>query len=332
MKKLLRSALIGILCAALLFAAVPLHHARAEYAIATGTVNTGKLNLRSGPGITNGIVDTLNQGETVSIYEVAGDWLRIDAQRSGQSGYVYGKYITLDGTSISAYGFAITTGKVHLREEATSKSTSLAIVPKGAAVTVYYATDSTGFYRVRVHGTLKDGFISPLYLKIITRVQPIDLDTTKSAGYVNASNVNFRTGPGLGYLVLDTLAKRTQVMVLDAGISWYKVQLKSTGVSGYIYARYVTVTSAESTPAPTPQVEPDQGTIGWLNAGGVNFRTGPSVKYESVDVLSKNTLVWYQGKSGNWLKVTLVETKQDGYIFSKFVSFPEPTPTPTVTP
>ena len=332
MKRNINKAFAFILCLALVFALAPQQSARADYVIAKGYVNTTKLYLRAGPGVSNAIVDTLYHDEKVNIYDTEGYWLKVDVPASGKSGYVYGKSISLDGASITAYGFGVTTGKVHLREEPTSKSLSLAIVPKDTAVTVYFSDDYTGFYRVTVHGTLDEGYISPLYLSITSRVDPDEPDPTDKVGYISASVVNFRTGPGTGYLVLDQLKKHTQLTILDAGIDWYKVQVHETGLSGYVFAKYVTMTNPGSTPSPEPTSIPDPGAGGYINANGVNIRSGPSVSYDSFAILNKNEYIWYQGVSGNWFKVTVVSTRQVGWVFAKFTTFPSPTPAPTPQP
>lgn len=321
-----------MLCAVLLTVALPMQEARADYVLAKGDVQSDKLFLRSGPDTKYSIVDTLYRKTKLNIYEVDGFWLRVDVPETGKSGYVYGKFVGLDGKTISGYGFGVTTGKIHLREEATSKSKSLAIVPKNAALTVYYSDDFTGFYRVTVHETGMEGFVSPLYLSIVSRVDPDEPDPSDQAGYINASVVNFRTGPGTGYLVLDQLAKHTQVTVLEAGIDWYKIQVKETGISGYVFGKYVTVTNPGATPTPPPLSIPDPGAGGTINVNGVNFREGPSTSYKSLGTLNKDEYIWYNGVSGNWFKITVVATRQVGWVFSKFTTFPTPTPAPTPQP
>ena len=128
--------LAGLFCIALIVGMMPMREAHAESALASGFVNTAKLNLRKGVGTRNAIVDTLAKDTAVNIYEVSGTWLRIDVPSTGKSGYVSGKYITVNSTSLSAYALGCTSGRVNLRKEATSKSTSLAVVAVNAGLTV----------------------------------------------------------------------------------------------------------------------------------------------------------------------------------------------------
>jgi uncharacterized protein YgiM (DUF1202 family) len=88
--------LAAALCLLLAGVALPLRGALAESTLATGYVNTAKLNLRKGAGTGNAIVDTLAKSTAVNIYEVVGTWLRIDVPSTGKSGYVSGKYNTVN--------------------------------------------------------------------------------------------------------------------------------------------------------------------------------------------------------------------------------------------
>ena len=78
--------LAGIFGILLLFSALPQESAHAETALATGFVNTAKLNMRSGPGTRNSIVASLVKNDAVNVYEVSGTWLRIDVPATGKSG------------------------------------------------------------------------------------------------------------------------------------------------------------------------------------------------------------------------------------------------------
>lgn len=61
-----------LLSLALLAVLLPQTVAHAETALATGFVNTAKLNMRSGVGTGNSIVETLKKDTAVNVYEVAG--------------------------------------------------------------------------------------------------------------------------------------------------------------------------------------------------------------------------------------------------------------------
>lgn len=60
------------------------------------------------------------------------------------------------------------------------------------------------------------------------------------------ANVNFRTGPGTGYSIIQTLTTGTQILVISkVSTNWYKA--KYNGTNGYISANYVSEKSTANT-------------------------------------------------------------------------------------
>ena len=303
-----------------------------EYVIAEGVVDSSKLNMRSGPDTTYKVIDTLYREARLLIYAVDGYWLKVASLSSGTEGYVYGKYVALDGSSISAYGFGITLDDAELFASASRDSQRLGIVPRGSGLTIYYSDKVTGYYCVSVHDTLEEGFIAPLYLGIVSRVKPSDANMVDKAGYISGNLVNFRTGPGTGYRVIDKLEKGTKLYVLGVGIDWYHVQVESTGISGYVYGKYVTLKNPITPPTPKPTTLPETGQRGYINAGSVNIRKGPSSDHDSIGVLKENEPVSFEGASGSWFKVSALYARLVGWVYAKYITFPDPTPTPGLTP
>ena len=303
-----------------------------DYVIAKGSVHSSKLNMRSGPDTTYKVIDTLYREARLLIFAADGYWLKVESVDSGKIGYVYGKYVGLDGASFSGYGFGLTLDDAELYAEPSRESDVTGIVPHGSAVTILYSDKVTGYYCVSVHDTLKEGFIAPLYMSIICRVKPSDNDFEDKTGYISGNLVNMRTGPGTGYRVIDKLNKGVEIVVLSVGIDWYKIQVKSTGISGYVYGKYVTLKNPGSTPTPEPPVLPDFGTRGFINANGVNIRSGPSADYDSVGLLNKGEPLRYEGAYGNWFKVSALYARLVGWVYADYIDIPDPTPTPQLTP
>lgn len=64
-----------------------------------------------------------------------------------------------------------------------------------------------------------------------------------ASGYVNASDVNLRSGAGTNYSVVTCMSKNTKFTFVDGKVynsSWYKIKL-SNGKVGYIYKSYASV-------------------------------------------------------------------------------------------
>ena len=303
-----------------------------DYVIAKGSVHSSKLNVRSGPDTNTKVVDTLYREARLLIFAVDGYWLKVEVVDSGTVGYVYGKYVGLDGASFSGYGFGLTLDDAQLYKDATDKSEVVGVVPRSAGVTILYSDKVTGYYCVSVHDSLKEGFIAPLYMSIVCRVKPSDADFEGETGYISGNLVNMRSGPGTGYRVIDKLTKGTELNVLEAGINWYNVQVVQTGISGYVYADYVTLDHPGTTPPPEPPELPDPGDRGFINANGVNIRSGPSADYDSLGKLDNGEPVSFEGSKGNWFKVSALYARLVGWVYADFIDFPDPTPTPQMTP
>jgi len=181
-------------------------------------------------------------------------------------------------------------------------------------------------------------------IKIFAAVLVFSMCLTVSAfaesGTVTGSDVNFRSGPGTNYSVIDCLDKGTSLTVEDrSDSSWYKVTYN--GKTGFIFANYVSVT--EETSAPTQVVS--EGTPGYINAMYVRFRSGPSTGYSVLGSYNTGTQLTILGLNGEWTYVTINGT--NGYVFSRYVSAngtssqqteetvveqPQPTPQPTPEP
>lgn len=61
--------------------------------------------------------------------------------------------------------------------------------------------------------------------------------STTTAVVVNTPEVNFRTGPGTGYRIVDSLVRGTKVEVLGTSGSWSKVRVGST--TGWVHSYYL---------------------------------------------------------------------------------------------
>ena len=303
-----------------------------DYVIAKGAVHSAKLNMRSGPDTNAKVIDTLYREARLLIFAVDGYWLKVESVDSGKIGYVFGKYVGLDGASFSGYGFGLTLDDAELYTKPTRESEISGIVPHGSGVTILYSDKKTGYYCVSVHDSLKEGFIAPLYMSIVCRVKPSDANYEDKTGYISGTLVNMRTGPGTSYRVIDSLPRGTALKVLSVGIDWYKIQVQNTGISGYVYGKYVSLKNPGSTPTPEPPVLPDLGARGFINANGVNIRSGPSAEDKSIGKLDKGEPLSYEGAYNNWFKVSALYARLVGWVYVDFIDFPDPTPTPKMTP
>ncbi len=312
--KRLLSALLAAVMLGALVGAFP-SPALAENALTTGTANTDKLNIRSGPGLNKSIVTTIDRGTEMNIYAVEGEWLRVDIPSEGKSGYARGKYVLVNAPSIPFYGLGSTTGKVHLRAKANTNSDSRATLAANTGLSILSIADN-GWYNVRVHATGKEGYVSNRYVKVVCKA------VQGSAGQqavITGSGVNLRSGAGTGYESLAKLAKNTAVTVLGVDGTWSQVKVTATGKTGYVSSSYVRLGAAGAEEIKGNAV---------ISSSGVHFRTGPGTGYSSLGKLSKGTAVTVKGTSGSWYQLTVNSTGKTGYVYKTFVRVSTATPTP----
>ncbi len=153
---------------------------------------------------------------------------------------------------------------------------------------------------------------------------------------ITGNDVNFRSGPGTNYNVIDCLAKGTTVTVTDrSNASWYGVSYN--GNTGFVSSSYLNITEEIDSNI----IIIGGGDEGYINAMYVRFRSGPSTSSSILGEYNTGTTLTINGTSGEWTSVTI--NGKDGYVYSSYVSkgtpasadpttTAEPTSTPEATP
>ncbi|RIK38772.1 MAG: hypothetical protein DCC55_20120 [Chloroflexi bacterium] len=152
-------------------------------------------------------------------------------------------------------------------------------------------------------------------------------------------NLNIRTGPGLNFPVLVTLAP-SQGFVLagrNADGSWLQVRVPD-GRLGWVSTAVITTTlnlatlpvvtdaPAVVTAPPATPAEPVAGTGGQalgtvVNANNLNVRTGPGLAYGFLSSLPLGSSVVLEGRNadGSWLQVRLADGRL-GWVSSAYMT------------
>jgi uncharacterized protein YgiM (DUF1202 family) len=141
-----------------------------------------------------------------------------------------------------------------------------------------------------------------------------------AAGIINASGVNIRAGASTTTRSYGKLMKNTSLGLYEKIGSWYRVRVLSTGLEGYVYAKYVTMTQTSSSSSGSSS---SGSSAGYINASGVNVRTGASTRYNRLGTLSRYTSVKVIGSVGSWYQVEIPSVDVSGYVFAKYVTLTE---------
>ncbi len=141
-----------------------------------------------------------------------------------------------------------------------------------------------------------------------------------AAGAINANGVNIRAGSSTASKSYGKLMKNTELGLYEKVGSWYRVRVSATGLDGFVYAKYVSITQ---TGAGSSASGGSAYSKGYINASGVNVRTGNSTRYNSLGTFARNTSVRVLGSSGSWYQIEIPSADVTGYVFAKYVTLTE---------
>jgi cell wall-associated NlpC family hydrolase len=249
----------------------------------SATVNSapGGLNCRAGGGMGNTVITVLSHGSTVSLRGAASNgWQPVTC--AGQNGFVSSQYLNYGGgtsggntsggntsggstsgggsgtTGETLYVSGTGGGGVRLRSSGGLSGSILAIVPEGAAVTVRNGSLS-GWTAVSYGGS--NGYISSDYLARNGSTPGGSTPggsnnngggTSGASGMVNgdhglvSDNLNLRYSASLSAGVAAVAPSGTVVLITGGATNGF-YPVTWDGLNGYMYAQYLTKTSAALT-------------------------------------------------------------------------------------
>ena len=148
-------------------------------------------------------------------------------------------------SSLAAPAVVTAQDGLRLRAASSTASSVLTLLPSGSALDVLEAVDDS-WYRVRAGQ--REGYVSSQYVRLtggdaapsdeVTPSEPAPsapAEDTKTYGFVNASTLNVRKGPGTDQAKVTSLSAGAQVEILEVLDGWYRIE------KGYVSADYVTL-------------------------------------------------------------------------------------------
>lgn len=261
----------------------------------TGKVTASVLNIRSGPGTSYSILGSFGRGDTVCVTEAGskGGWHQI--LYGGQVAYLYANYVDLSQPVIGV----ITASVLNVRTGPGTSNQTLGTLKKGDKVEIIQQNAATDWHKILYSGA--EAYVHASYVTISGAETPGTTPSTDAQyASVNASKLNFRKGAGLSSSVIRTLSRGDVVQVLEQGSTWYKV--KYGGVTGYMYASYLKLSSAS---------------YGKVNASVLNVRSGTSTSTSILGKLSRGDVVEILTKGSNWHKIRYKSST--AYVYAKYI-------------
>ena len=267
---------------------------------ATIVTNSGRLRVRSGPGANYDIVTYLNNGDTVTVLSVEGEWAQIRTA-DGQEGFVSTAFLQMnEADTADTSATASDASQTAATEPADTASTASTVEEAASAETAAQAegersaTVSTSNGRLRV-----------------------------------------RSGPGADYDIVAYLNDGDTVTVLSVEGDWAKIRT-ADGQEGYTSVEFLNI---EEAPAPETdtQAESENPTEGETAAqeaegtatisttsGRLRVRSGPGANYDIVAYLYNGDTVTVLSIDGEWAKVR-TEDGEEGYVSVSFLNMTDDT-------
>ena len=311
---------------------------------AVGVVNTGQLNVRSGPGTEYNVTASVYQGHTVQLLgrNTFSTWLKVRLF-DGQEGWVNAKYITTnypignlpvmwdDAVIPGAPTAIVTAGNLNIRTGPGASYTAITSIPYGTTLTLVGRNADGTWVKVRASNG-QEGWVNASYLTTSVPVSSLPIvdgssGTGTATAVVTTGALNVRSGPGTQYGTVTVVYQGNQLTLIgrNSDGSWVKVRT-ANGTEGWVNATLIqTNVPISNLPVVDGSTSPGQPVqpIAYnavVTTGALNVRSGPSTAYSSVTVVSQGTEMNLIGRSATtgWVQVALPGGQQ-GWVNPNYI-------------
>lgn len=252
---------------------------------------TTYVHVRNAAGMNGTILGVLSPADSVPVVGMKNGWYEV--KYKDQNAYVYQEYLNFEGSSADG---DVEDGKetdmaatvnVHVRADATTNSSVLAVLKKDEKVQVTGKKDS--WYKVKYNGN--PGYVYAEYLDFINA----DNGSTESTGtsLEATTAVNVRAAAGNDGSVIGVLSKGEKVTSTGMENGWYKVTYN--GKTGYVWNYFL---QASSKPADTAE----KGKV-LTTTVNVNLRTNSSTNARIIRVVPAGAQVTVLDYENGWYRV-----------------------------
>ncbi|WP_420630953.1 SH3 domain-containing protein [Candidatus Leptofilum sp.] len=328
---------------------------------ATAVIETGQLNVRSGPGIEYSVRTTVNQGAVVTLLGRNADssWAYIQTVAAVR-GWVNASptYITpsiaintLDvvtaeaptaqptntptptATAVSGASATIATGALNVRSGPSLAYSPVTVVTQGTVVSLIGRNGDSSWAKIRLsNGT--EGWVNADGAYITPNVSISSLPLADSAtapsssatALVSTGALNVRSGPGVTYSVLTAVSQGQTVILLgrNADSSWAKIRLGNS-IEGWVNVSLITPSVSISSLPLADSPAPPEPPVPVAPGAVLSLRSGPGFNYPVTGSVYQGLQVNAIGRNADstWLKVRLSDG-QEGWIGAQYVQLSIP--------
>lgn len=260
-------------------------------------ITTVALNMRSGPGLSNGIVTVIPAGATVQVTGAAQSGF-LPVSWNGSTGWASSSYLTLSGSSGtpsgSATGSASTTVSLNMRSGPGTGYGIIRVLPAGTTVSL---TGQRSGEFVSISYSSSSGWVAERYLTSGSAAPaPAPAPQPQPAPAVGTATttvaLHLRSGPGSWNASLAVMPAGATVTVTGtARDGWLPITYN--GISGWSASQFLQTGSAPA-PAPDPQPAPPASSS-MVATTNLNMRSGPSLSNAVITVIPAGSAVSVTG-------------------------------------
>lgn len=293
----------------------------------SGVVTADALNVRSAGNTSSSVLGTLYKGDNITIVESVNGWHKINF--NNKVGWVYGEFIETKKSieSNSNKVGTINADSLNIRSGAGTSYSILGSLKGGAKIDIINSTN--GWFQINCNGTT--GYVSGEYVTLSTgnsdssrpsRGGSESNSSVNKSGTVKVSALNFRTGPGTNYDVIQSLKQGTKLEITEEVNGWYKCVYNSN--TGYVSKEFVSLSDSSTTvptPAPAPEtpttVPTINGKVALISVEALNIRSGAGTNYSKVEVARYGDRFPIIAHSNGWYKISI--GGKEGWIYGEYI-------------
>jgi len=198
----------------------------------------------------------------------------------------------------------------------------LEVIPTGAWVEIVSGPVSANGYQwfeIVVDASGTDGYVAGVFLSAVSGSGLSVGDTV----FVDAGALNVRSGPGLGYSVIDTMVYGQNGLIVDGpvylnGYTWFELTYVGGASDGWVAGEFLALVSSGGGLAIGDMVS--------VSSGPLNVRSGPGTGYSIIDSMAtgQNGLIVDGPVSANgytWYKLDYVGGAVDGWVAGEYLDY-----------
>lgn len=288
----------------------------------TAKITENGLRVRSAAGATNKVLGTLQKGETYDVLLLTDGWIQIDSPFG--KGWVSKDFATILEVDSSTNSYAlnqvetptvqatgmVTTSILNVRSIASTNSTIIGKLQKGAIVSIISQTES--WTTILYNGNT--AYVSSQYIEKSGNISQEVVENIKVQ--IIASVLKVRSSNQLDAKEVGRATKDQIFNVLDEKNDWIQIEYEK-GKTGWIAGWYTQkITDTSTTPSTNNSTTNQKVTI--LN-DGTNIRKEASTSSTVVYRASKGNQFDIIEKDGDWYKISLTNG-QVGYVAGWIIS------------